>query len=257
MLNQKLRTTSLSNESYERALGLGMISGSAVITAFGRVSVVATELMIAEDGIYGMPDTAETVLTQTTDPVNDTNAGDGAREFFITGINENDEIVSEFKPMDSPSVNSYKRILSCVVSKSGTVSPTGINGNYGEITVEQSVSSVPMVKIPINQGRSQNACLTIPKGYTGLIHYADTVSGEGKQCNVKLKVRDYNNTESPFLNIGERDTFENIVGRKFVIPSEVKEMNDIIFTGLSNASGADVSAVIVVELIENNKMGLK
>jgi hypothetical protein len=99
--------------------------------------------------------------------------------------------------------------------------------------------------------------MTVPKGYTALIKYADAVAGEGKQCNVKLKVReDYTNPESPFLNKGERDVYQNQVGRVLVTPTEVKEMSDIVFTGLSNASGADLSAVYVVELIENKKNAL-
>lgn len=256
ILNQKTRKVSLANEDYKRALGLGMIDGSATITKFGRVSVTSTELVVSEGGVYGIPDLAETVVTTSTDAVNDTDAGDGANELYLLGIDENDELVDEIKLMDSVSVNKYKRVFACIVTKAGTVSPTGVNGNYGTITVEQSASSIDMVKVPINNGRTQCSCMTVPKGYTALVHYADTVTGEGKQCNVVLKIRNYSNTDEPFTNIGERDTFENEVGRRFEIPAEIKEMTDIVFTAISNANGADVSAVIVIELIENAKMGL-
>lgn len=256
ILNQKNMKASTTIMSYERALGLGKIDGSASVTKFGRVVVATTEVLISEGGVYGMPVTAENVVT-TSLSVEDAPAGLGARSIGLLGIDENDLLAWEIKAIDVPSVNKYKRVFRCDIPKSGTVSPTGVNANLGVITVTQDTSLIDMVKIPLNQGQTQTACMTIPKGYTGLVSYADAVSGEGKTCNVKFKVRpNYLDPESPFLNKGERDTFQNQVGRIFTTPQEVKEFSDIVFTGISNANGAVTSAVMVVELIENAKSGL-
>lgn len=257
ILNQKKVKSSLPNDNYMKLLGLGKIDGSVAITKFGRTTVTDSEKIVSENGVYGLPTLAENVIITSTDLVNDVPGGDGAREVSLLGIDENDLLAWETLIIDQQSVNSYKRVFRVAVTKSGTISPTGVNANLGVLTVEQSTSGIEMVKVPVNQGQTQCACLTIPKGYTALVHYADTVNGEGKQANNKLKVRaNYNDPESPFLNKGERDNFENLVGRKFVVPTEITEMSDVIFTSISNASGADVSAVIVIELVENSKNGL-
>lgn len=250
----KATPVTMGNQSYETNISLGRIIGKDVITKFGRASIGATESIISHLGIYGMPDDADNIVINS-DSLDDVVAGDGARLIRVFGINENDSFETEDLVVGIDSVKLFKRVYKLRVIESGTVSPTGDGGNLGTLTVTQSNDLVDMLSVPPNEGSSLCACFTVPKGYTALMHYADTTVGEGKDSVNRFKVRDYTNPLTPFTVEGIRDNFENQVGRTFDFPSEIGEMTDIVFTGISSASGTNVSCVFVLELIENKTMG--
>lgn len=236
---------------YFEALALGLVPKKSRVYKFGRAEgVTATEQIVSTGGIYGTPSTAYPV-TVTSDNPADVPAGAGARRVRLIGLNEKwEEQIVEID-MGVETTELWLRVPRVQVIEAGTISPVGVNGNLGTLTVTQSTSGVQMVQVAPNKGQTLCACYTVPKGYKALVWNADATASEGKNVDFKIVTRINNgNPDAPYRVAGERDAFQNTVDQKFVIPSVLDEKEDIIFVATSSASGANLSATFILELVQ-------
>lgn len=245
---------SMPNSSYFQDISLGKIPGHSIIYKFGRNPAVgATEVIVAAGGFYGLPTIAQTVTITSSDVEDAFPSGDGARTVRIYGLDTNYDMIEETVNMGGTSIGEYIRVYRAVVETSGSTHPT-TGGNLGIITIEQSVSGIEMILIPIKASQTQAACFTIPAGYIGLVWNADTTTGEGKDSVNSFKVRCIECPDEPFKTASIRDNFQNVVGSQNLIPPSFPEKTDIVFTSISSASGTAVSATFLIELINMDNL---
>lgn len=236
--------------NHKETVAMGEAKGITRINKFGRNDgIVGTEVVIAANSIYGMPATADYVKPESIDP-EDIVGGDGAWTILLHGVGENFEKLTEIVNMGEQSIHKYLRVYIARVWAAGTITPTN-GGNFKDIEIKQVTTPfTPMVVIPEHEGSTLCACFTVPANHYALISYADTTTGNTKQSLNRLKIRATNRANAPFTTEGLRDNFENQVGRELSITARVDEKHDVVFTGVSDSAGANVSAAIMIELRE-------
>jgi len=220
------------------------------IYKFGRnPNVGATEVIIGGGGIYGLPETAETVVC-ASDEIEDNPTGSGARSIHVFGLDANYKLIDEIVNIGESTEKEYLRIFRAHVETAGTTTP--IDGaNIGNITITQDNTAVDMAYISQGDGQTLVACFTVPAGFTALMWSADTTTGEGKNSTNRVKSKEFG-SDFPFRVKGIRDNFQNTVGIQYKIPNKYEEKTDIVFTAKSSAAGTPVSATFTLELIKND-----
>jgi len=237
----------ISDVDYFSQLSLGNVDDSIRWSKFGRTgNASSTESIIAHNGVYGLPDIADTVVV-TSDDVADVPLGAGARKVKIWGLADDWSLQDEEIELGATSVKLWRRVFTARVTEAGTVTAIG-GANQGLISIVQT-SGTAMLAILKNEGSSLCACFTVPLGKTVLIWDATTTTGKGKDTINRLKFRD-NNNGAPFTTEGIRDNYQNQVGRTFVSPSPIGEKFDIIFTATSSLPNTGVSASFIMEIID-------
>lgn len=234
---------------YFHKIAMNEIPNHSSIYKFGRNSSVGiTEVIVAANGYYGLPATAQPIIITSTD-VGDNPTGNGARTILIYGLDVDFNEISEVLEVGQVSTQSYLRVYRVQVLTSGISSPI-TDANIGTLSVTQQTSGIIMVQILPHDGQTKVACYTVPSGYRALMWSADTTTGEGKNALNQLKSRDNTIPNAAFTVKGVRDNFQNTVGQTFVIPRVYTEKTDIVFTSKSSAAGTSVSATFLLELIK-------
>lgn len=241
-----MSTSVAHTDDYFEKVASGRIPRYSGINKFGRYeNVGSTEVIVAVDGVYGLPTSSDTV-TVTSDDLADVLGGDGARTVLLQGLDADGLEASEIVDMNGTSNIKFFRVFRARVWTAGTVTPIA-GGNVGTITIAQT-GGTEMVKIGPNKGQTQCCCYTIPANKKGLLWHASGTSSEGKNVDFRILSR-LAHDDACFAVQGEKDAFEGEAGDDFKIPTEVPALTDLVVTGKSSASGANLSADMQIELI--------
>lgn len=179
IINQDADSLPVRNLPAELDIMQGKLGGFNVVNKLGKNSNLASgtsiQFITEAGGTYtGFPISDAETIAISSDNINDTAAGSGARSVFIIGLNENWELISEtvilngLTPVNT--VNTYRRAHTMFVTDSGDKT-TASTINAGTITATHSTttSNVFLTILP-EIGSSNYAVYTIPAGKIGYLY---------------------------------------------------------------------------------------
>lgn len=253
----------------EKSIALGLISGMSVVrnVGFNRdVGATQQEDIISFGGLYPFLDNAE-FLEVSSDDVNDTLLGTGARIIRIEGLLDDYTEVVELVELEGTTVvttdNQFLRVNSVLVVSVGT---TGFNeGIVSLISAATGQTQAEVVDDSQGTGlnRSFQNIYTVPAGKTVLLKQATatitkSTGGSGvKEGAITISVRDF--TTKVFIPFGftaTRSDGTSFVVVKIVPEAVAREKSDIrgVALGLTNANRFAMSISMI--LIDNETYGL-
>lgn len=219
------------------------------ITVVGRNPLIgvgtAPEDVWNGGGTYtGFPTGAPEAIRISSDNVNDTSAGTGARTIRITGLLTNASIdyISEDFTMngttDVVSTSTWYRISDAEILTAGSA-----GWNVGSITIQHNVTTANIFAVMApTYNKSTLACFTIPAGRNGLlVKYTLTIvrtSGAAGSATVSIRTRD--------TAAGGVFTIEHVYEMSTSSPLTI----DLENNSLTLVAGTDVK--VTVETVSDN-----
>lgn len=154
---------------FEIAVSIGEVKGYKLITLVAVNSDVDTvsETIWEEEGIYVFP-SAATIMTVSSDSVNDTAAGTGARNVIISGLDTNYDEITETVILNGTTAVSTINLFLRVQGNGLTVTDSGsLGGNDGSIfigigTVTAGKPATVFGLINPGKNRSHVGVFTVP-----------------------------------------------------------------------------------------------
>ena len=248
-----LRTT---GSSYDWTINIsaGAVAGTSYIEKFGmNVDVDSNKETIWDGGgIYSYIGTAET-LAVTSDNVNDSAAGSGARTVEIQGLDADYNVVLETLTIGGAAgTQTFIRVFRVKVLTAGT---SGIN--EGTISITSSDTSTVLAQIGIDgtgsnaAGRGQTfmALYTVPAGKTAYL--TQWTVGCGKQ-NTDTVSTLLARPQSGAWNAKDIITVSaTTYAKDYKIPLQFTEKTDIEVRAYSTTNNSLVSSTFNLLLIDN------
>ena len=232
------------------------IRGASVDFVFGRnvdVGTVAFE-PVSQGGIFWTPQVAgATTLYVVSDDANDDEAGTGAKEITLVGINSSGAIITEALDTagtsnSSATSNSFMRLLKAYVSASGTYATSTAASHAGKISIK-TLGNVTVGEISDNnfaRGTTQIGVYTIPAGKKGFIEYMSMTVASNKTANIAMFKRgNILETTAPYTAMEVIGEFPGVEGFAEFNPSSpingLEGPCDIGFMAIGLGQAADVS----------------
>ena len=170
-------------EPFELQVARGQISWHESITIFGYNSDVDTsvETVWPYGGILPFLSTA-IQLKVSSDNVNDTSAGTGARTVFIGGLDANHNQISETVTLNGQTAvlttNYYLHINQCYVATAGSLDSAAGNIYFGDGVVTAGVPATVYDIIQYDYNTRMTGSYTVPAGYTAYVSQGLFSSGQ-------------------------------------------------------------------------------
>lgn len=246
-------------EPFDLQVARGQIQGHSSIFISGFNATVGTtyETVWSESSVYAYPASA-TVIKISSDSVNDTAAGTGARTATIFGLDGNYNQISETVSLNGQTAvnttNSYLRVFHLMVNTAGSGGQAAgtIYAGTGAVTTGKPAT---VYGVYTADGGATACIYTIPAGYTGYIFDFLTSAG----CT----------TANAYSNIGlyarpVGGVFDNVIqgrcgnGGAFTIPLNYPTVFDEktdIEVRASATSSSNVTANFSIVIIQNNIVG--
>lgn len=178
----------------------GKLDGISIVNKFGMNTDIDTT-PLPEDiwyggGVYtGFPVSSLETVNVVSTSVNDTAAGSGARQLFLSGLDTNYNTISETVTLNGTtpvtSLNQYRRVNFAYVVASGS-SNTAFNA--GNITIRHTTTSANVfVAMQAGRGQSNTTAYTVPAGKTGYIRrlFCGLRGGTTATCEGSLWTRHF------------------------------------------------------------------
>lgn len=191
------RTLDDRTEPFELQVSRGQIEGHRAVTVWGYNPDIDTseETVWADGGIVTLPPSAATVKI-SSDSVNDTSAGTGARTVVVAGLDSSYDEISETVTLNGTTevatTKSYLRINSITVATTGSGNANAGNIYAGTGTVTSGVPATIYNQVLVGYNQTLTASYTIPNGYTGYLVNGGISSGQDggtAQITGKLVIR--------------------------------------------------------------------
>lgn len=242
-------------------LDIGGQSGTDYVEKFGaNLSVgVNLETIWETGGLYTFLTTAAPISAVSADAT-DNQAGTGAREIEILGLDENYETITELISTNATdgtnggpvSTQNFLRLYRARVTKAGS---TGTNDSV--ITMKAGGTTVITIGThgtgnnEEGFGQSQLGVYTIPAGKTGyLTQWTMGCSEPTKGVNAFIYVRphDGNGTTSILDNV----FFVGNTIKDYKVPLPLQEKTDIEIRAYNSATGVPVNTTFNIVLVDEN-----
>lgn len=248
------RTTITTNDHLITAM-LGQLDEYSIENKFGRNSAVGTSTLepLTTSGTYQTPKTL-TTLQVSSDNVNDTAAGTGARTVEVIGLGADFDEVSEVVTMNgtTPVVLStqFYRVYRVRVMESGTYADQLSASHTGTITLEESDNTVwaqiGVLDSVFGAGQSQIGVVSIPKGKNALVLGKNLTVESTKSINAYFFVREgINVVEAPYTAMQLKEMEEGITDNfQMIMPAPMTYVTgpaDIGFMAKGTQTPASVS----------------
>jgi len=242
-------------------LGVGGQSGTDYVEKFGANLNVENNLETIWEtgGLYTFLTTAAPISAVATG-ITDSQAGTGAREIEILGLDENYETITELISTNATdgrnggpiSTQSFLRLYRARVTKAGS---SGTNDNVITMTSgNTTVITIGTHGTGVNKegfGQSQLGVYTIPAGKTGyLTQWTMGCSryNEGVQAFIYVRPHDGNGTTSILDNV----FFVGNTVKDYKVPLPLSEKTDIEIRAYNGATGVPVNTTFNITLIDQN-----
>lgn len=231
----------------------GSYKGFVAEHKFGHNEVVGTswETLWNEGGLYAYPGSA-TTMTISSDDVNDTSAGTGARTVEIFGLDSDYTEISETVTLNGTSgvttVNSYLRNfrMQVVTAGSGVQNAGIIYMGTGTITAGKPANVYALIDAELNQ--TLMSIWTVPAGVTAYIPEVYFSVGQGKELTGGLFARPENEV---FQVKYVQHVFEMPEDKQFSIPLVFEEKTDIELRGKVDATTSAVAGGFEIVTVEH------
>lgn len=241
------------NIPFGLSVQLGQVPGITFTNKFGRNAATATGDAIWSASVaWAFPAAAQTV-DFVSSSANDAAAGTGARTLYVTGIDNNYDIVSETVTLNGTTPvatsNSYWNIHRAYVATAGSALTAA-----GSITGTQTTSATAMAYILVGYNESQSAIYMVPRNYTAYID-DPKLTMQTATANLLMDIglfkKDFGATEriqSDFLLTGGGDTMQ---AKMYSGPFKFEEKTVVVWRCISASSAADVSVEYDIFLVRN------
>jgi len=242
-------------------LDIGGQSGIDYVEKFGANLELGNNLETIWEtgGIYTFLTTAGPISAVSTDAT-DNQAGTGAREIEILGLDENYETITELISTNATdgrdggpvSTQNFLRIYRARVTKSGS---TGTNDSV--ITMKSggvTVVTIGTRGTGVNEegfGQSQIGVYTIPAGKTGyLTQWTMGCSQYNEGVNAFIYVRPINGNGT--TSILDNVFFIGNTIKDYKVPLPLEEKTDIEIRAYNSATGVPVNTTFNIVLVDKN-----
>lgn len=239
----------------------GLYSDITFNNKFGRnANTAAGDAIWAASTAYTEPATAELCNVVSTSVQDDAGGGTGAGAIFITGIDENYDIVTETVQLNGianvSTVNKYWNIHRAYVSAKA---PSGTDaGAIGTITITSTAAGSPVIgALSIGYNQTQSTVYMVPRGYTAYINLPN-VAGQNTTanatCDIVCMKKDFGGVfriQMDFHLTGGTTAYHPKV---FGAPLKWEEKSTILFKAIS-VTGAGVWDIAVdydIWLVKNS-----
>jgi len=225
----------------------GNVPSVTMVNKFGINATIGTtaEDIWAAGGTLTYLTTAATieVISSST---NDTAAGTGAREITIEGLDENwneasETVATAGTSASTATTTTFIRVFRAVVSQAGAYG----GSNAGNVTIRVSSAGSTQAYISTNQGQTQGAHYTIPRGHKAYIidMHASVDTSKSVSYNVYKRTRANDNTV-PFSSWQVLFEAPGLEGSNHLPPRSplfIDEYTDLRVTGVVSAGSASGS----------------
>lgn len=234
----------------------GLVPGATGSFIFGRNTAIGSIYTpVTRSGFYRTPQVsgATTLRIKAGGNANDTANGSGAREITIVGLNAVGEFITEILATAGASASasttqSFIRLTSAYVSKSGTYASQTAASHAGAITIERTSGGEDWAFIAdgaFGKGQAEMAVYTTPKNKSAAIMNLTISSDADKKANIVMFRRE-NILEtaapySPMSLIVEFPQSSGLIDVKFDPPLYFPPLCDFGFLASVSASTVDVS----------------
>lgn len=204
-------------------IATGGAQGWRSVKVEGRnTSVGQSFVPVTPSGVYMTPQVGGQVQLRIRagGNANDTDAGLGAREVEIYGIDANgfeitDTVLTAGASASIPTTRSFIRILRARVSKSGRYATQSIASHYGDIVIE-STTGVLWARIPLNgfgESVSRIGAFTVPVDYEAFLIGVRVNASAGKTVDaVVFKRENILETVAPYSPMEVVTSLFNVTG---------------------------------------------
>ena len=241
-------------------LDIGGQSGTDYVEKFGANLELGNDLETIWEtgGLYTFLTTAGPISAVSTDAT-DNQAGTGAREIEILGLDENYETITELISTNATdgrnggpvSTQNFLRLYRARVTKAGS---TGTNDSV--ITMKSggiTVVTIGTHGTGANEegfGQSQTGVYTIPAGKTGyLTQWTMGCSRYNEGVNAFIYVRPINGNGT--TSILDNVFFIGNTIKDYKVPLPLKEKTDIEIRAYNGATGVPVNTTFNIVLVDN------
>jgi len=240
------------DEAWELNVSRGKVRGAESIIKFGENLDVDNTLETVWNvgGLYTYLTTAATV-TVTSDNVNDSASGTGARTVTVEGLDENYNQVSETLTVGGGAGSiEFLRVFRAFVASAGTS-----DTNEGTITIASGGTTLATIGIigfgltTTGLGQTLMAIYTVPVGYTLYVWQLD-VSTAKTAGDVFFACRE-NGGNNVWRIKDVIHTNINDVERRYKFPLKIPEKSDIEIRAISEGQNMKVAATLDMILIQN------
>jgi hypothetical protein len=244
-------------EPFNLQVSRGQISNHQSVVVFGYNPDVDTsiETVWPHGGILPFPSAALQIKV-SSDSVNDTSAGTGARTVYVEGLDGNYNVISETITMNGQTAvlttRSYLHINNCYVATAGSLNSAAGNIYFGTGTVTAGVPATVYDIILFDYNARITGSYSIPAGYTAYIEQGLFSAGQVTGSNAvtgRLVVYGEDNIRRTAavvtLNNGTADY-------AFEYPIAIPEKTTIEAQAVGAAANNACSSMFILVLIKNN-----
>lgn len=213
--------------------------------------------------------TASSQLEIVSDDAGDAAAGIGARTVVIEGLDVNFDQVTEIVTMNGTTPvttirTDWMRVTRVFAEDVGTYSdtnPSTTGSNEGIITVRVAGGGAVMCLIEAEEGQSEVASYTVPRGRNAYLQnlLINVSSGAQKSASVRMwQRRNANDVVAPFTSRRVVHKFNELQGERaapFNSSVPFPEMTDIWFSALrTDSQDAEVDVQFTILLVPNETL---
>jgi len=254
---QPILRTSGDTFSWAINISAGNVNGVSYIEKFGmNTDVDANKETIWDGGdIYTYVATAQTV-TVTSNNVNDSAAGTGARTIEIQGLNSAYTVVTETLTVGGASGTvEFLRVFRARVVTAGS---SGVNAGTISVTSDDTSTVLAIIGVDgagafaAGRGQTFMALYTIPAGKTGYL--TQWTVGSGKQNTDAVAFilsRDATVTDAAFNSKDIITVSATTYSKNYTIPLQFTEKTDIEVRAYSGTNNSLVSSTFNLILYDN------
>lgn len=244
-------------EPFELQVSRGQISFHQAITVFGYNDDVDTspETVWPQGGILPYL-VSPSVLTVSSDSVDDTSSGTGARTVYIGGLDQNHNQISEIVTLNGQTgvstTNQYLHINEAYVASAGSLNSAAGNIYFGTGALTLGVPANIYEIIKFDYNRRLTGSYTVPAGYTAYVSQGLFSCGQAGGSNAvtgKLVTRGTNNIR---LTIAVATINNGTADYAFEYPVVVPEKTTIEAQAFGSSSNNACSSMFIVLLIKND-----
>lgn len=244
-------------EPFELQVSRGQISWHQSVVVFGYNSDVdtAVETVWPYGGILGSP-AAALQLSVSSDNVNDTSAGTGARTVYLEGLDANYNVISETVTLNGQTavttVRSYLHINNCYVLTAGSGNSAAGTIYFGTGIVTAGVPATVYDVIQFDYNARITGSYTIPAGYTGYVSQGLFSSGQSSGTGPvtgRLMTRGTNNIRlTAAVTTVNNSASDYVFEYPFAVPEKTTIEAQAVGTGNNNAC----SSMFIILLVKND-----
>lgn len=241
----------------------GLAPGCAGSFRFGRNTAIGLSFTpVTRSGFYRTPQSTGAVALRVKagGNANDTAAGSGAREITLVGLNASGDVITEAiatagASASATTTQSFIRLTSAYVSKSGTYASQTTGSQAGAITIERSTGGEDWAVIAdgtLGKGQAEIAAYTTPRFKSAAVMNMIVSSDSDKKSNIVMFKRE-NILEtaapySPMTLVVEFPQSAGLIDVAFDPPLYFPPLCDFGFLASVSASTVDVS--IGIDMVE-------